>query len=77
VCPYAPYKPLIENLGYRLEPRSNGNYAIHGLSPEIVLKDHYWVCPDTGAAGNAIDIPKVRRSILRRRIRADQRRLVQ
>jgi hypothetical protein len=50
-----PLKPLIENLGYRLEPRPNGNYAISGLAHEIVVKDHYWVCADTGAAGNAID----------------------
>ena len=50
-----PLKPLIENLGYRLESRPNGNYAIAGLAPEVVVKDHYWVCPDTGAAGNAID----------------------
>ena len=40
---------------HRLEPRPNGNYVICGLSPEIVVKDHYWVCADTGAAGNAID----------------------
>ena len=25
------------------------------LSPDIVVKDHYWICADTGAAGNAID----------------------
>jgi hypothetical protein len=50
-----PLKPLIEHLGYRLEPRPNGNYAICGLAPEIVVKDHYWVRPDTGDAGNAID----------------------
>ena len=50
-----PLKPLIENLGYRLEPRPNGNFAIAGLSPAIVVKDHYWVRPDTGEAGNAID----------------------
>ena len=50
-----PLKPLIENLGYRLEPRPNGNSVVAGLAREIVVKDHYWVCPDTGDAGNAID----------------------
>ncbi|MEI6810327.1 MAG: hypothetical protein WCN95_16530 [bacterium] len=28
---------------------------VAGLAPEIIVKDHYWVCTDTGAAGNAID----------------------
>lgn len=50
-----PLKPVLEKLGYRLEPRPNGNYAIAGLAPEIVVKDHYWVCADDGSAGNAID----------------------
>lgn len=50
-----PLKPVLERLGYRLEPRPNGNYAICGLAHEIVVKDHYWVCPDSGDAGNAID----------------------
>ncbi len=40
---------------YRLEPRPNGNYAIAGLAPESVVKDHYWVRPETGDASNAID----------------------
>jgi hypothetical protein len=59
----APLKPVLEHLGYRLQPLQNGNYLITGLAPEIVVKDHYWVCTDTGAAacpelcrgGNAID----------------------
>ena len=36
-------------------PLPNGNYRLSDLSPEIVVKDHYWVCPETGDAGNAID----------------------
>ena len=35
-------------------PRSN-HYLIAGLGSEIVIKEHYWNCPDTGEAGNAID----------------------
>ena len=48
-------KPVLEQLGYRLQPRPNGNYAIAGLTNEIVIKEHYWHCIDTGQAGNAID----------------------
>jgi hypothetical protein len=29
--------------------------VVLGFSPNIVVKDHYWVCADTGDAGNAID----------------------
>jgi len=50
-----PLKPVLEHLGYRLQPLQSGNYLIAGLSPEIVVKDHYWICTDTGSAGNAID----------------------
>jgi hypothetical protein len=50
-----PLKPVLEKLGYRLEPRPHDNYAISGITPEIVVRDHYWVCTETGAAGNAID----------------------
>jgi len=50
-----PLKPVLEGLGYRLLPLPGGNWRIDGLSPEIVVKDHYWICTDTGQAGNAID----------------------
>ena len=50
-----PLKPVLERLGYRLNPLAKGNYVIIGFSPDIVVKDHYWVCADTGDAGNAID----------------------
>jgi hypothetical protein len=51
-----PLQPVLEQLGYRLEPRPNDNYAISGQQcGEIVIKDHYWNCPETGQAGNAID----------------------
>jgi hypothetical protein len=69
-----PLKPVLEQLGYRLQPLQSGNFLIAGLSPEtchgvapgrsrIIVKDHYWICADTGSAacpepcrgGNAID----------------------
>jgi len=51
-----PLQPVLENLGYRLEPRANDNYAITGQRcGEILIKDHYWHCPGTELAGNAID----------------------
>lgn len=48
-------KPVLEQLGYRLQPRPNENYAIAGLANDIIIKDHYWHCLDSGQAGNAID----------------------
>jgi len=48
-------KPVLELLGYRLLPRPDGNYAIIGLAHEIIIKEHYWNCPDNGQSGNAID----------------------
>jgi hypothetical protein len=50
-----PLKPVLEKLGYRLEPIANDNYLLIGVPQEIVVKDHYWVCTETGSAGNAID----------------------
>ena len=48
--------------GKSAQPRPNGNYTITGLTNEIVVKDHYWHCPDSGHTGNAIDFLKVRRN---------------
>lgn len=50
-----PLKPVLEELGYQLQPLRNGNYLVRHLAAEIVVKDHYWVSKDTGSAGNAID----------------------
>ena len=51
-----PLQPVLEQLGYQLEPRGNDNYAITGQRcGEIIIKDHYWNCPGTELAGNAID----------------------
>jgi hypothetical protein len=48
-------KPVLEQLGYRLLPRPDNNFAIAGLPHEIIIKEHYWNCPDSGQSGNAID----------------------
>lgn len=61
-----PLKPVLETLGYRLEPRQNGNYRLLGIPAEVTVKDHYWVRSDpgggahpetasAGSAGNAVD----------------------
>ena len=50
-----PLQPVLESFGYRLQPRPNGNYLLLGVAEEVVVKDHYWVCPTNGKAGNAID----------------------
>jgi len=50
-----PLKPLLERLGYRLTDTGQDNYMVLGLAEEVVVKQHYWVRLDDGAAGNAID----------------------
>jgi len=50
-----PLKPVLQALGYQLEPLPGGNYQLCRLATDIVIKDHYWVNKDDGAAGNAID----------------------
>lgn len=50
-----PLKPVLERLGYQLEPRPNGNYNLVGSPREIVIKQHYWICLDDDTSGNAID----------------------
>lgn len=49
-------KPLLEQLGYRLDPLENDNWKAYGLPREIVVKEHYWSCPENGTGGNAIDL---------------------
>jgi hypothetical protein len=50
-----PLKPVLESLGYRLAARRDGNYEVIGMAAEVMIKDHYWVRSEDGAAGNAID----------------------
>ena len=49
-------KPLLEQLGYRLDPLDNGNWKVYGLPRQIVVKEHYWSNPGNGTGGNAIDL---------------------
>jgi len=69
------HKPVLEQLGYRLQPLQSGNYLVTWLAPEIVVKDHYWILTETGVAGNAIDfLMRIRRtsfSVAVRLLRAD------
>ena len=50
-----PLKPVLELGGHRLRRLPEGNYEVLGLGEPVVVKEHYWTCPDTGEAGNAID----------------------
>ena len=52
---HVPLKPVLDNLGYRLEQIKNGNYIVRDMAQEVVIKDHYWVCTENGSAGNSID----------------------
>jgi len=50
-----PLKPVLEALGYQLDPLPGGNYLLCRLAADIVIKDNYWVSKEDGTAGNAID----------------------
>ena len=52
---HIPLKPVLEKLGYQLEAVKNSNYVVREPTGEIVIKDHYWICTETGSAGNSID----------------------
>ena len=48
-------KPMLELCGYTLRRLPEGNFEVLGLDAPVVVKEHYWTCPDTGESGNAID----------------------
>jgi len=50
-----PIKPALERLGCQLNEVPGGNWKISTSDGSIILKKHYWICPDSGQAGNAID----------------------
>lgn len=60
-----PLPPVLEALGYELDPLPSGNHGVRRPAADIcpggavgcpiIVKDHYWVNPGDGAAGNAID----------------------
>jgi hypothetical protein len=49
-------KPLLEQMGYSMQALKNDNWKVYGLSVDLIVKETYWICPDTGAGGNAIDL---------------------
>ena len=51
-----PLKPLLEQRGCPMQELKNGNWKIYGLPADIIVKETFWVCPDTGNGGNAIDL---------------------
>ena len=50
-----PLKPVLELCGCSLRRLPEGNFEVLVLDQSVVVKEHYWPCPDTGEAGNAID----------------------
>lgn len=51
-----PLGPVLEGLGYRLEPIGDGNCRVLGMPEEVIVKKNYWVCTGDGSAGNGIDL---------------------
>lgn len=49
-------RPLLEHIGFPMQELTNGNWRVYELPVEVVIKETYWICPDTGAGGNAIDL---------------------
>jgi hypothetical protein len=48
-------KPILEKLGYQLQPQPDDNYKIINLKKQITIKQGYWICHDDNTHGNAID----------------------
>lgn len=51
-----PIKPLLEKMGYRLRELENGNMEVLDLSSPVIIKEHYWSCPQNRSGGNAVDL---------------------
>jgi len=49
-------RPLLEQMGFPMQELTNGNWRVYELPVEVVIKETYWVCPDVGRGGNAIDL---------------------
>lgn len=47
--------PLLRREGYELRELGGGNYALRERAG-IIVKHCFWRCPDTGRAGNTIDL---------------------
>jgi hypothetical protein len=50
-----PLAPLLEHLGYTLTPTGGYNDKLDAHGKRILIKAHYWRCPDDDSAGNTID----------------------
>ncbi len=48
--------PLLKTMGYRLHPLQDGNEEVIGLPRPVIIKEHYWHCPEDQTGGNAIDL---------------------
>ncbi len=51
-----PLRPLLEKQGFRMQALTGGNWKVYDLPKEIIIKEHYWSCPEDGTGGNAIDL---------------------
>ena len=51
-----PLKPLLDQMGFPMRQLTNGNWKVYDLPAGIIIKETYWICPDTGTGGNAIDL---------------------
>ena len=51
-----PLRPLLEKQGFRMQALTESNWKVYDLPKEIVIKQHYWSCPEDGTGGNAIDL---------------------
>ena len=48
--------PLLQQMGYRLQPLDDENGEVHGLPRPVIIKEHYWSSPQNRSGGNAIDL---------------------
>lgn len=51
-----PLRPLLGKMGHRLQELENGNSEVLGLPSPVIIKEHYWSCPQNRTGGNAIDL---------------------
>ena len=51
-----PLHPLLEQMGYAMQPKQSGNWSVNTLPGDIVIKENYWVSLSSGRGGNTIDL---------------------
>ena len=47
--------PLLSGMGVVLQPLEDGNAMVVGEPGKLIIKENYWIKPETGESGNAID----------------------